>query len=977
MMPQKRILIVEDNAINRELLCEILSEHYSVLEAENGQQAFEILSQDNTIALILLDVMMPVMDGYTFLDRLKADPEFSLIPVIVMTQSDSEEDEVAALSHGATDFLPKPYRPKVILHRIAGIINLRETAAMVNQFQYDWLTGVYSKEFFYQKAKEILEQNPERRFDIVCSNVENFKLFNDLFGTGAGDRLLCEMARCFKECSGDYGICGRLGADRFMCLNIHQEYRDEMFTEVLDKVNSLMENSNNIVIKWGIYEITDLSVPVEQMCDRAFLAAGSIKRMYQQYFAYYDDALRSCLLRRQAITDAMETALSQDQFMVYFQPKFSLNDYRIAGAEALIRWNHPELGPVSPGEFIPLFEKSGFITSLDRYVWKKVCALIRKWKDKGYTVFPVSVNVSRADLYQTDFADTMVELVRQYGVSPAELHLEITESAYTENASQIINTVEQLWNRGFTIEMDDFGSGYSSLNMLNQMHLDVLKLDMKFIQSETAKKGDKGIIRYMVRLAHWMKLSVVAKGVETYEQVERLREMGCDYVQGYYFSEPVPDWEYEEIIKKYPAVKNNFVPQTSCSEFLYETEKQQSILDTIPGGVAVIRCNEEGIWVPAFLSEGFAAMTGMSLDGTWKLYSLDAMAGVHPDDQDRLEKELNEYFQSGREYTELVYRLKKGEKDYIWVRNALTMSVNDRGEKQVYCVYRDMTQEMEERDVLRRQYQERLNRHFRNTGTDVLVAGHSNISRNRIMEIMDYTNSALLQSFGSDRNAFITGISSFVVKDKERHGFQDIFLNDALISAYENGQSEVVQRFFIRLPHDKRGRYVQFKVNIIEEPDTGDMEGFFAITDVTEEVIQEKMMRKLSSLGYDMASEVDLYRDVQKIISKKNSHKTVTRTCSYKEYGIKTVPQYVMPEDQDFVRKMLNPEYILERLKKEDCYSFSYSMKEKDGSIREKNMIVASVDRRLGRICLVRTDITNVIETKRKNKKEQKKVYSG
>ena len=434
MKPQKRILIVEDNVINRELLREILSEEYSILEAENGHQALEILSQDNTIALILLDVMMPVMDGYTFLDRLKADPEFSLIPVIVMTQSDSEEDEVAALSHGATDFLPKPYRPKVILHRIAGIINLRETAAMVNQFQYDWLTGVYSKEFFYQKARDILEQNPELRFDIVCFNVENFKLFNDLFGTAAGDRLLCEMAGCFKECFGNQGICGRLGADRFMCLNIHEEYRDEMFTEILDKINSLMENSNNIMIRWGIYEITDLSVSVEQMCDRAFLAASSIKGRYQRYFAYYDDALRSCLLRRQAITDAMETALSQEQFMVYFQPKFSLSDYRIAGAEALVRWNHPELGPVSPGEFIPLFEKNGFITRLDRYVWKKVCELIRKWKDKGYTVFPVSVNVSRADLYQTDFADTMVELVRQYGVSPAELHLEITDYQYSRTA---------------------------------------------------------------------------------------------------------------------------------------------------------------------------------------------------------------------------------------------------------------------------------------------------------------------------------------------------------------------------------------------------------------------------------------------------------------------------------------------------------------------------------------------------------------
>lgn len=970
MMPQKRILIVEDNVINRELLREILSERYSVLEAENGQQALEILGQDNTIALILLDVMMPVMDGYTFLDQLKADPEFSLIPVIVMTQSDSEEDEVAALSHGATDFLPKPYRPKVMLHRIAGIINLRETAAMVNQFQYDWLTGVYSKEFFYQKAKEIIEQNPEIRFDIVCSNVENFKLFNDLFGTSAGDRLLCEMAGYFKECSGELGICGRLGADRFMCLHVRQEYQDEMFTEVQDRINSLMENSNNIMIKWGIYEITDQSVSVEQMCDRAFLAASSIKGMYQRYYAYYDDALRSCLLRRQAITDAMESALSQEQFMVYFQPKYSLNDYRIAGAEALVRWNHPELGPVSPGEFIPLFEKSGFITRLDRYIWNKVCALIREWKAKGYTVFPVSVNVSRADLYQTDFADTLVEMVQKYGVSPSELHLEITESAYTENASQIINTVEQLWNRGFTIEMDDFGSGYSSLNMLNQMHLDILKLDMKFIQSETAKKGDKGIIRYMVRLAHWMKLSVVAEGVETFEQVERLREMGCDYVQGYYFAEPMPSWEYEEIIKKYPAVRKNLVSQTSCSEFQYEAEKQQSILDSIPGGVAVIRCNEEGVWVPAFLSEGFASMTGMSIEETWDLYLRDAMMGVHPDDQEKLARELDEYFQSGREYTELIYRLRKGKKDYIWVRNALTMAANDKGEKQVYCVYRDMTQELEEREVLRRQYQERLNRHFRNISADVLVAGHSNISRNRIVEIVDYTNSALIQTFGSGRNEFITGISSFVVKEKERHVFQDIFLNDSLISAYENGQSEVVQRFFIRLPHDQRGRYVQFKVNIIEEPDSGDMEGFFVITDVTEDVIQEKLMRKLSSLGYDMASEVDLYRDIQKIISRENSYKTVTRTCSYTDYATKTVPRYVLPENQEYVRKMLSPEYILERLKKEDCYSFSYSMMEKDGSIRAKNMIVAAVDRRLGRICLVRTDITNVIETERKSKKQ-------
>ena len=193
---QKQILIVEDNELNRAILREILSGDYQVLEAENGQEALDILRQPTggSIALILLDVMMPVMDGYTFLDHVKGDAELSLIPVIVMTQGDSEADEVAALAHGATDFVPKPYRPQVILHRVASLIKLRETAAMVNQFKYDRLTGLYSKEFFYQKVHERLLEDPEQDYCIVCSNIENFKLFNDTFGAQEGGRLLKEAA---------------------------------------------------------------------------------------------------------------------------------------------------------------------------------------------------------------------------------------------------------------------------------------------------------------------------------------------------------------------------------------------------------------------------------------------------------------------------------------------------------------------------------------------------------------------------------------------------------------------------------------------------------------------------------------------------------------------------------------------------------------------------------------------------------------
>lgn len=552
MVTKKLIMVVEDNGLNREMLVGILEENYRVLDAENGQEALNLLEQyKDEVALILLDIQMPVMDGYTFLSRIKADATLSLIPVIVMTQNDSEEDEVDALTHGATDFVSKPYRPQVILHRVASIIALRENAAMANQFKYDRLTGLYSKEYFYQRVRERLKEDPEGEYNIICSNIESFKVYNDSFGVKAGDILLKEIADAVKNMIGEKGICGRFGADRFL---IHQERRRETKdrSNILQGVRKSKSNlKNNLVMKWGIYEITDLSVPVEQMCDRAVLAVDSIKGQYNQSLAVYDDALREKLLREQAITEAMETALREGQFTVYLQPKYSLHTDGLAGAEALVRWIHPKWGFMSPGEFIPLFEKNGFITHLDRYVWEQVCMMLKAWKDKGYPTLPVSVNVSRADIYHEDLTDTLSGLVKKYDLEPSCLHLELTESAYTENPEQIIQVVGQLRKLGFIVEMDDFGSGYSSLNMLNQMKIDILKLDMKFIQSETAKPAEQGILQFIVTLARWLNLSVVAEGVETRAQLERLREVGCDYVQGYYFARPMPCKEFEELMGTY------------------------------------------------------------------------------------------------------------------------------------------------------------------------------------------------------------------------------------------------------------------------------------------------------------------------------------------------------------------------------------------------------------------------------------------
>ena len=550
MYSRKKVLVVEDNMLNRELLCGILATKYEVLEAENGQEALETVRRyKEGISIILLDIVMPVMDGYTFLSIVKADAELSSIPVIVATQSDGESDEVAALSHGATDFVAKPYKPQVILHRVASIINLRETAAVLNLMQYDRLTGLYSKEFFFQKVKEMLMQNPDTTYDIVCSDIENFKLINDVFGVSTGDRLLRGIGKMYEESVEGNGICGRLNSDLFACIIEHRSLTDDLFIASSAQINHILD-VRNIVMKWGVYTVTDRTLSVEQMCDRALLAARSIKGQYGKYFSVYDDALRDKLLKDQAITDSMETALTQGQFQIYLQPKYRIEDETLVGAEALVRWIHPEWGVQSPAEFIPLFEKNGFITKLDQYVWDRACAALRDFDDRGFAPVSVSVNVSRADIYNADLADILMKTVKKYDLPPARLHLEITESAYTENPKQIIDTVRRLRELGFVIEMDDFGSGYSSLNMLNEMPIDILKLDMKFIQSETAKPTTKGILQFIIGLARWMHLSVVAEGVETKEQLDFLREVGCGIAQGFYFSKPMNEQDFAEYLSK-------------------------------------------------------------------------------------------------------------------------------------------------------------------------------------------------------------------------------------------------------------------------------------------------------------------------------------------------------------------------------------------------------------------------------------------
>lgn len=549
---RKKILVVEDNEFNRALLVEILSSQYETLEAENGKVGLEILEREKeAVSLILLDIVMPVMNGYEFLDALKANPAIASIPVIVTTQNEGENDEIAALERGASDFVAKPYKAKVILRRVASIIHLRENATMLNLFQKDRTTGLLSKEYFCQQAEKILRSNPDKTYDIICSDVENFKLINDAFGMQGGNKVLKTMGGiCQKSTDTLGGICSRFHADQFVSMIEHTEgYSDELY-EALTAETREKCGISNIVIKWGIYQTGDRKISVEQMCDWALQGARSIKGQYGRYYAFYDDKLRSEMLRDQAILDCMEEALEQGQFQVKLQPKYKAAGGLFTDAEALVRWCHPEWGMQSPAVFIPLFERNGFITKLDQYVWEKVCQLMQQWDKEGLEPVNISINVSRADVYNVNLVDTLLDLVKRYNIAPKRLHLEITESVYTESPEDIIQNVTRLREKGFVVEMDDFGSGYSSLNMLNRMPMDILKLDMQFIRTEMEMPESRRTLRYIIGLAHWLNLSVVAEGVETKEQLEHLRNLGCDYIQGYYLAKPMDPADFEELFRQ-------------------------------------------------------------------------------------------------------------------------------------------------------------------------------------------------------------------------------------------------------------------------------------------------------------------------------------------------------------------------------------------------------------------------------------------
>ena len=574
----------------------------------------------------------------------------------------------------------------------------------------DAATGLLGKEAFFDEAAAYLRHSGARDVSIVCFDVDHFKLFNDLHGLDCGDELLRYLGRALALRFSPDGAqpLARLAADTFaLCAT---GIRPERVERILVDISSECPNGIDAIVRAGVYRIEDPASPVSIMCDRAVIALRTVKGSYFDRVALYDPGMREALVLEREVVAGIESALREDRIELFLQPKCNIRTGKIVGAEALARWRHPERGIVAPGEFIPLIERNGLVRSLDLRVWEKTAAWIRGLIDEGVQPVPVSVNVSRADIYLVDVAAELHALVERYGIEPSLIEVEITESAYSERPDRIVAAFDELAERGFTVLMDDFGSGYSSLNMLKDINVDVLKIDMRFLDRDDRRSKD--IMESVIRMARWLDLPVIAEGVETCEQVNFLLDVGCSYAQGYYYARPMEAAAFEALLTDGSKVQHEQCalqdarrPILDFRDLLHENTISDRMLSSIIGSVALysyadgdlrlIRGNEAYRRLIATLGEGVnGAEEGGSL-----------LPFVHDEDRDALVAAAEETVRScPDDGVEVVVR-RMGTNGCHWHKMRLFHLNTTNGSATVYGSVTDVTERMEYMEALRKSEQ--------------------------------------------------------------------------------------------------------------------------------------------------------------------------------------------------------------------------------------------------------------------------------
>ena len=419
---------------------------------------------------------------------------------------------------------------------------------------FDPLTDIYNRTAFFDQTRRLLDEHPGSDYILVVWDIDRFKVVNDLFGTRVGDNILIQVATHLRKHVLGIGTFGRLESDFFVFCLPAASFELEQMLKIQASLCASFGIHYNLTMHNGLYLINDPHVEISAMCDRARMALSTVKDNYILRYAYYNENMRQAMLTEQQILNDMHRALDEGEFVIYLQPIYSLNFDKPVSAEVLVRWQHPLLGIISPAQFIPLFEKNRFISEIDRYIWDLACKYLAGRQQQNLPVLPISVNVSRANLAAPELADELLALMDKYQLKPSLLRLEITESAYMENPLQLISASRRLQKAGFKIMLDDFGSGYSSLKMLKDIPLDILKIDMRFLEDLDHSPRAAAILLGVINIAQHLDMITVAEGVETKFQLDFLRTTGCDNIQGFYYSKPLPVREFDRLLANPPLL---------------------------------------------------------------------------------------------------------------------------------------------------------------------------------------------------------------------------------------------------------------------------------------------------------------------------------------------------------------------------------------------------------------------------------------
>lgn len=989
MSALKTILIVDDKEINRKILVKILSDEYETLQAKNGKEALMLLQQyEKKIAAVLLDLLMPVMDGFEFLKTVYEMEQYKNLPIIVSTGNDSKEHETKALYFGAWDFVSKPYDAQILKFRLKNAIERSQISAFYQLkylAEYDSLTNIYNKTKFFSVTRDMLDRHPEKKFVFVRFDIDRFQLINTFYGEEEGDKLLRYIGQKLTKFLSYLKPCtyGRIESDVFGCCIFYTEKeRVDKALSFAKKMIRLYHLSFDIVPTFGVYYLEDYGLPIHMILDRATLAAKAGKGNYMNSVSQYVPEMSQRIAQEQKIVNEMSMALSQGQFEVYLQPKYSLATNMPYGAEALIRWNHPEKGLIVPGVFIPVFEKNGFISKLDYYVWEQVCRFFRKWMEEDMPLYPISVNVSRVDLYDPQIIEKICGLVEKYGIPTYLFELEMTETAYMDNPTLMKQVLVKLREKGFTILMDDFGTGYSSLSILKDIEVDVLKIDTRFLEhSEDGKRGEH-ILASVVKMAKCLNIPTVAEGAESLEQVEFLRSIGCEYVQGYYFARPMSVYDYEQLKRETVSMMEMFQLNTNLdipSTFFLEehepkshiSEELQEIADKKQMEMALNSITvslwtyeiETGVYNgrnAGAKNIGFGGIIHGGYQGV-----LDG-GYVLPDSIEEY-KRIHQALEQGEKSASGTIHFNKTKVAIEWQKITYFTIFNEHGKPVMGVAVGEDVSELVNAQL---GYAEELHNQEALQEKNLVGKIRANLTQNKVDYYVPYEEIFTINDILEYFDETIDQIASLCIEEENAKILKEIMGRESLMEQFALGKKEHSFEYRRRM-RDGSIRWVENRVKVYSALDSKDVMCFMFALDVEEERTKQAIIDRLIAVDYELLGLISIEENtlhfVQQSFLEKREQMGID--VPYDENMEQFIENYVLEDSREQARTSMLISNVCSNLERAKAYQCAFTV-DFQGKKYRKKWEFTYLDETRTSILYVRSDITELFQ-----KQEEQREY--